>query len=240
MLPDDNLLAVLQDLMEAEQPVRLLNHYRGLPVSNDAWITAIDQGAVTLRIYRDQAVCMVLENKTCLIGVLPASRTTPTSFWAQVVSLDLAKKQVILAEFSPAGKDVERRRAVRLQPEELIGVDMEIGDTHFTGKLADISVTGLGIFSFGTYVYSEHMIARKADVVLECYLPMVDARLHVKGKAIHAASQRESFMQRVGIRIQPNREARQLLQQYVDLRKEELLRELSFIYDSMLALRDQL
>ena len=82
MLPDDNLLAVLQDLMEAEQPVRLLNHYRGLPVSNDAWITAIDQGAVTLRVYPDQAVCMVLENKTCLMGVLPASRTAPTSFWA--------------------------------------------------------------------------------------------------------------------------------------------------------------
>jgi len=56
---------------------------------------------------------------------------------------------------------------------------------------------------------------------------------------VHAASQRESFMQRVGIRIQPNREVRQFLQQYVDLRKDEMLRELSFIYDSMLALREQ-
>jgi hypothetical protein len=240
MLPGDNLLAVLQKLMEADLPVKLLNHYRGLPVSYDAQIIAIDQGALTLRVHRDQAVCIVLENRACLLEVLPvAGRRLPASFWAEVVSLDLAKKQVVLAEFSRAGRDVDRRRAVRLQPEELIGVDMEVGGIHFTGKLADISVTGLGIFSFGTYVFSEHLIARNAEITLECRLPVVDALLQVKGKAVHAASQRESFMQRVGIRIQADQEARQVLQQYIELRKEELLRELSFIYDSMLVLRDK-
>ncbi len=240
MYPDEDLLAVFQKLMDADLPVRLLNHYRGLPVSYDAQIVALSQGTVTLRVHQDQMVCMVLENKTWLLRVLPpAGRGSPRGLHAQVVSLDLAKKQVMLAEFSQPRKEVERRGAVRLQPEELIGVDMEIGGTHITGKLADISVTGLGIFSFGTYVYSEYMVPKNADIVLECRLPIIDALVRVEGKAVHAASQRESFMQRVGIRIQPSREARQLLQQYVDLRRGEMLRELSFIYDSMLALREQ-
>jgi len=240
MYLDDDLLAVFQNLMDADLPVRLLNYYRGLPVSYDAHIVDLSQGTLTLNVHQDQVVCMVLENKAWLLKVLPpAGRGSPRSLQAQVISLDLAKKQAVLTEFSRPKKEVERRGAVRLQPEELIGVDMEIGGMHYTGKLADISVTWLGIFSFGTYVYSEYMIPKNADIVLECRLPIIDVLVRVEGKAVHAASQRESFMQRVGIRIQPNREVRQFLQQYVDLRKDEMLRELSFIYDSMLALREQ-
>ena len=231
---EDTLLSQLTSLMNEAQPLKLFNTYRGIPISYDARITDIDQGCVILNVHKYQAVCMFLDSKTYLVGL-----NLLNNFEAQVISLDVAKRQVVLAVFKKVGKSVDRRTAVRVQPENPIGVELWIGATRSTAKLADISINGLGIVSFGAFIYSSQAIEKNSEIQLEFHLPEVSELMRLKGKAVHAALRDDPRLHRLGIRTSPDAAALVVLQQYVERRETELLREMSFIYDSMLLMRER-
>ena len=107
---EDTLLSQLTSLMNEAQPLKLFNTYRGIPISYDARITDIDQGCVILNVHKYQAVCMFLDSKTYLVDL-----NLLNNYEAQVISLDVAKRQVVLAVFKKVGKSVDRRTAVRVQ-----------------------------------------------------------------------------------------------------------------------------
>jgi hypothetical protein len=67
----------------------------------------------------------------------------------------------------------------------------------------------------------------------------VSELIRVKGGAVHAAPRDDPHLHRLGVTISPDEATGALLQAYVEQRQEELLRELSFIYDSMLLMRER-
>ncbi|HNT25743.1 MAG TPA: PilZ domain-containing protein [Anaerolineales bacterium] len=234
MRKEDPLLPQLTILMNTAQPIKLFNTYRGMPISYDARITAIDQGCVILNVHKYQAVCMFLDSRTSLI-----SPNLPDIYDAQVISLDVTKRQAVLAVFKKLFKSLERRGEVRVQPENPIPVELWVGAVRSAGKLADISISGLGVVSFGTFVYTNQAIEKNATIQLEFSLPGIVEPLRVKGKAVHAALGDDPRWHRLGMEISLEDDTRTLLQNYVDQREVELLREVSFIYDSMLLMRQR-
>ncbi len=234
MRKEDPLLPQLTILMNTAQPIKLFNTYRGMPISYDARITAIDQGCVILNVHKYQAVCMFLDSRTSLI-----SPNLPDVYDAQVISLDVAKRQAVLAVFKKLFKSLERRAEVRVQPENPIPVELWIGAVRSMGKLSDISISGLGVVSFGTFVYTNQAIEKNAAIQLKFSLPGIGAPLQVNGKAVHAALGDDPRWHRLGMEIALDDSTRAQLQNYVDQREVELLREVSFIYDSMLLMRQR-
>jgi hypothetical protein len=231
---DSDILEILAVLMSRQEPVKLLNTYHGLPILYEAQIKSIMQGYVTLGVHKHQLVCMFLENETSLI-----SKSLPARVDARVVSLDVVKKQVVLAEFTEAGKSDERRQAVRVRPEGLIDVNMRIGQESYSGKLADVSVRGMGVYSFDTYLYGDQAIEKNTDIELELQLPVVDYPLKVSGKIMNTIPHRDPSLHRIGIRLRPDDNIKWKLQEYVAIRRDELHRELNLIYDSMLLMREK-
>ena len=232
------IMSLFNQLMATGQSVRLVNAYRGIPIVSDASISLVGQGCVAVETNELQAVSMFLEGKTLLrCQPLTGSETAPSDFRATVVGVDIVARRTTLSEFASVENEMERRLAIRVQPEELVDVEVNFEEHRTVGKLADISVSGLGVFSFDAYIYSDLVPKRNLDVTISFALPPSKQKIQFLGKVVHIAHRGDPRLRRVGLKIAPDPAVEPLLRKYVAQRQEELLRELKFIYDSMLALR---
>jgi hypothetical protein len=122
----------LAALLKAAQPLKLFNTYRGVPVSYEARVTGIDQGCATLNVHKYQAVCIFLDSMTGLL--IPS---LPDMYGAQVISLDVVKRQAVLAVFKKMNKSFDRRTTIRAG-RKLDNGRALVKAARIEGKLADI------------------------------------------------------------------------------------------------------
>ncbi len=228
MAQQDNVTRILDLLREQRKPVRLINTYRGIPINNDARIITISQGYVAFGVHEYQAVCMTLEGKTFVQGDLLSE-----VYQARAVAVDVLTRQAILTEFAGVGNTVGKRMAVRVQPKEPVDVEIYDGKRRIPGKLADISSTGVGVFTFATYIYGELSFEKSENVFIDVRMPVSDAILRFEGKISSVVHQKGTFLHRLGVKLLPNPATDQPLLLYITQRQEEILRELKAIYDTM-------
>jgi len=228
-MSNDDIMRRFGMIAEQKKPVRLINTYRGIPISYDAKVITISQGYVALNVHEYQAVCMTLEGKT-----YAQSDLLPEVLQARAVAVDVMTKQAILTEFEGVGHSVGKRMAVRVQPKEPADVEIYDGQRRIPGKLADISTIGLGVFTFATYIYGDLSFEKNADVVVDVRMPLTDEILRFPGKVTSVAHQKGTFLHRLGVRLFPTPENEKRLQEYVFQRQDEVLHELNAIYQTMI------
>jgi hypothetical protein len=228
MAHQDDVTRIFGMLLEQRKPVRLINTYRGIPITNDARIITISQGYVAFSVHEYQAVCMTLEGKTFVQGDL-----LPEVYQARAVAVDVLTKQAILTEFNGAGNTVGKRMAARVQPKEPADVEMYDGKRRIPGKLADISTTGVGIFTFATYIYGELSFEKSENVYIDVRMPISESILRFEGKITSVMHQKGTFLHRLGVKLVPNAATDAALLQYITQRQDEILRELKAIYETM-------
>lgn len=229
----DVLVDTLQKLEPDISKVNLVNYYHGLPVIHPAQVLEYREGYLRLQIEPDQAVCLFLENKTCL-----SIEGLPQPYAGSVLSVDIQHCQAVIADFHEAGETVlERRSSNRVQPEDLVDVLLESEGCRIAGRLADISMHGVGAFAFDTYIYCTETLRHGALATVTLQLPGTDRAVQLMGKIIHISRRRDPRLQRIGIRLIQDPATTPIIQQYVNARQEELRRELNFIYQSILSTR---
>jgi hypothetical protein len=228
MAQQDNITRIFGMLLEQGKPARLINTYRGIPINNDARLITISQGYVAFSVHEYQAVCMTLEGKTFI-----QSDLLPEVYQARAVAVDVLTKQAILTEFAGVGTTVGKRMAVRVQPKEPVDVEIYDGKHRLPGKLADVSTTGVGVFTFATYIYGELTFEKSENVYIDVRMPVSDVILRFEGKITSVAHQKGTFLHRLGVKLLPNPETDLALLQYITQRQNEILRELKAIYETM-------
>jgi len=227
-MPKDDLMTHFAAIQEANRPVKLNNTYRGIPISYDATIIKINQAYVAFQVHEYQAVCMALEGKTYIQSAL-----LPEVYQAQSVAVDVLKREVILTEFKGVGQSVGKRMSVRVHPKEPVDVEIHVREQSYPGKLADISTSGIGVFTFDTYIYGDLSFDKNTNVSIEVRLPVSDSPLNFQGKIISVVHQKDTFLHRLGVKIRSNPAAEPVLQRYLTQRHIEIMRELRVVYKSM-------
>jgi hypothetical protein len=228
MAQQDEITRILNGLLEQQKPVRLINTYRGIPITNDARVITISQGYAAFTVHEYQAVCMTLEGKTFV-----QSDLLPEVYQARAVAVDVLTKQAILTEFTGAGTTVGKRMAARVQPKEPVDVEIYDGKRRIPGKLADISTLGVGIFTFATYIYGELSFEKSESVYIDVRMPLSETILRFEGKISSVMHQKGTFLHRLGVKLVPNPSTDGALLQYIAQRQNEILRELKAIYETM-------
>ena len=211
-----------------QQPLRLINTYKGLTISDDAQIIDNSQGYVTLRVNELQAACLALDGKTYIQNEL-----LPRIYKAHVVTVDMIKKETVLTEFTSAGQSIGKRISNRVRPREPVEVEIRSGDHHITGKIADISSKGLGIYTFAAYIYGELPFTKNSDISIDMKLPGSENVVRVPGKVTNIVKQQGTLLHRLGIRVLSNRKSGSQLRAFVTKRQKEITRELKAIYEAM-------
>jgi len=228
MNTQDEMMRNIHELHAAGKTIKLLNTYRGFPVSYDATILAVDQGYVAARVHEYQAVSMALEGKTHL-----QSDLLPEVIRATVVAVDVVKRQAVLTEFEGVGNAVGKRADIRVHPNEPLDAEIYDGQRRIGGKIADISTSGVGVFTFAAYIYGDLSFEKDREVFIDFRLPNADAIIRFHGVVTSVVDQKGTFLHRLGAKIFPGPDAKPLLESYIAARQDETLRELKLIYESM-------
>lgn len=228
MVPVDEMMQRFGKILKQQTPLTLLNTYRGFPISHEATVKAISDGYVALLVHEYQAVSMALEGKTHI-----QSDLLPEVVRANVVSVDVVTKQVVVTEFVEVERSVGQRAYTRVHPNEPIDAELYDGQRRIGGKLADISTKGVGIFTFAAYIYGDLTFDQGKEVFIDFRPPEMDKIMRFKGLVTSVVHPEGTFLQRLGLQIFPDEEMEAVLQEYIEKRQEETLRELHLIYESM-------
>jgi hypothetical protein len=142
LTPDSNLTALLLQLARTKTPVKLLNIYKGIPISNDALIDLVDANGVQITTQRYQISCLYLTHETYIL-----SGYLPSVLHADVTRLNAAAMKAVLANFQPAQPTIGLRSQVRVEPEAPVVVQVQVknSSTHIPASLLDLSADGLGL-----------------------------------------------------------------------------------------------
>jgi hypothetical protein len=224
----DEITVKFQELAEGNLPVKLINAYRGIPIAYTARIIRVEKGNVTFSVNEYQAVCLTLEGKTHIHG-----ERLPEVYRATTVAVDIPQKEATLTEFVGTGRSLGNRLYTRVQPKEPIDVILQVGEHSFAGYLADVSLSGVGVFTLGTYAYGDLDITKGSKAQISFKLPPTHSLIKLQGQITSVVSQPNTAQHRLGLKTLPGSAVEPILLEYVAYRRDELMRELSMIYDTM-------
>jgi hypothetical protein len=143
MTHTDEILKIFRQLARDGRKVRLLNVYKGIPISYAASIKSIGEASVKIRTGKNQLVCLYREKETYIQNI-----SFPHLIKAGVLLLDYEKVEAMLSRFEYAPAGIGDRIQVRVQPKEQIKSLLQAAGlpTGIRGELADISNDGAAIF----------------------------------------------------------------------------------------------
>ena len=228
MFQGDEILTHLQVFADNNQPVRLINAYRGIPVAYSARIIKVGAGNAVFGINEYQSVCLALDGKTHIQHPALAEILR-----ARAVAVNVPLKEATLTEFVKAGSSLGNRLYTRVQPKEPIDAEIIVGKHSLPCQLVDISLNGVGVITLGTYTYGDLGAGKGSKVQLYFTLPPTHTPVRLTGQITSVAGTQNSQQHRLGCKTFPDNTADLLLLEYVALRRDELMRELSMVYATM-------
>jgi hypothetical protein len=136
-------ISFFQRNIDENKRIRLLNVYKGVPISNMATITNIGISAITIKTEKFQIVSLYRERETYI-----QSDITATTIKAKVQQIDFPNVQATLDTFDFPKGNIGARTQVRVETEEPVQGAVMTNEMRrpFTAELADISQDGLGVF----------------------------------------------------------------------------------------------
>jgi hypothetical protein len=156
-----DLYPYLRQIARNQSDIKLLNIYKGLPISYDAQISFVGDSEIQVHSSRAQLACLYYQQETYL-----QCEGLPFVLRSQVISLHLGKEDATLANLEVASNSVGNRSQIRVEPEEpLIALIQFSGaPMSITAPIADISAEGAGVY------LEPYISAEGAGVYLEPYM----------------------------------------------------------------------
>ena len=252
------MLALLGQLSKNQTGIRLLNIFKGLPVNYDASIRSADDFEICITTSRYQLACLYHQRETYL-----QANQLPDTIRAQVISLNLAREEAVLANFELAPNTIGNRMNIRVEPgDELIGMLQVKGfPTKIAAPIADISIFGTSFFidgflfpvrffqpgneigmtiSFPVLAIKKPKNAlnenRNTRNLVRSSLPVgVDGKLDIYawGKVLSVRPDLARGRYRVSIKFYIKDPERLLVSQYISMRQAEIIKELQLLTNEL-------
>ncbi len=224
MFGANDIREILQYLIKTERLVRLLNNYKGIPISYDArFVEEIPEGFI-IQVNKYQNVCMENDRFTFI-----QSDQLPAIIRAKVLSVDIVQEMALLSEFSVAPENIGAREAVRVQPKDPITIVLASERRKLTGSLVDISVSGMGITIVTAFPFNPDLV-KKAPVTVEFKLPINQSSIKIQGTLVNIMA-RKSGNYRLGVMLNTDTNTKQMIARFIAARQAEILREMRAYHD---------
>jgi hypothetical protein len=221
-LDDDRatIVAGFQDILKrgVRTSFRLLNYYKGLPISYPATMVEINNGILELDVHQQQTVAI---ERTKLVFI--KCDYFDSAILAEVQSADVRRMTASLRNFRFVEIMAERRDALRLELDPPTEAEISRDTAKLSGKLFDIS---LGGFSIRT---SERCPAGKAEEVrLRVMVPnlLQNTAVRIDTVACHLDTTDEGndFICRFSFQADAQSEA--TISRFIFQRQVEIIREI--------------
>jgi hypothetical protein len=257
-----DLYPLLWQIAKNRSEIKLLNVYKGLPISHDVSIHSIGNSEIQVHSSRHQLACLYYQRETYLQG-----EELPFILRSQVMSLHLGKEDAVLANLEIAPNSIGNRTQIRVEPDEpLLSVIQFNGSaSEFFVPLADISAEGAGVH-FEHYMFPARFCQPGNELSMSIWLPDTNSRiskklptrpliesvntnpfsrgdlpkgqdgkvvLTTKGKVVSVHPDFQSNRYRIGLKLFFKDLSRTVILHYISRRQSEIIRDLSVLTDEL-------
>lgn len=253
-----DLYPYLKQISRNHGDIKLLNVYKGLPISYDAQIHSVGDSEIQVHSSRHQLACLYYQEETYL-----QMEALPFIVRSQVVSLHLGNESATLSNLEAVPNNIGKRSQIRVEPEErLIALIQFQGATmSVTAPIADISAEGAGVY-LEPYMFSPRLCQIGNPVSVSITLPDTVSQKLIKtakplrdirttGPLRHDAAvgsagtvvltttgkitsvHSELVRYRVGMQLHFKDLSRTVILQYISQRQSEIIRDLSILTDEL-------
>ena len=255
-----DLIRLLGQLARNESEVKLLNIYKGLPISCDTSIRSVGDFEISVPANRQHIACLYYQRETYLQG-----ESLPFLIRSQVLSLNLVKEAAVLANFEVAKPDIGKRTRIRVEPGEPLLAFVQIASSGYelAVPLDDISAEGAGFYleaplfpvrqfqpgkEIRITVSFPDTVSQK--IARQTTKPLKENRgtkplshtagwqdgkvtISAHGKIASVNPELESGRYRVGMQLYFQNLARTVILQYISQRQAEIIRDLRLLSDEL-------
>lgn len=204
-----------------KKEVRLLNFFRGVPVSHNASIFSVSKDRVIFNIHKYQTVALEEENHTAI-----KSEIFPNVLMANLVTLDESKTKAIFTDFAYLDSSPEKRESIRVQPKGTIEVTVCSEDGKVKGFLVDLSVEAIAVC-----VASLGNLKQKSDVDIHLKLPNITQNTFTEIKlfgTVYRILGSGDHHHKLVAMIHPDAYNKPLIKEYITIRQIEIVQIMKF------------
>lgn len=254
MIATTDIYLLLRQFAQAHPNVKLLNVYKGLPISYDAHINSVGSSDLQVHSNRFQLACLYYQRETYLFG-----DEFPFLLRSDVISLNLGKENATLTNLEVAQKGIGNRSQIRVEPEEplVARIRFEGSPMELLAPIVDISAEG-GAAEFENYMFPMRLCRLGSQVAISITLPDTISQkikkfptkplpttselrrefagavvLSTTGKVTSIRLDQEAGRYRVGMRLFFKDLARTVILQYISQRQSEIIRDLGILTDEL-------
>ncbi len=231
---EEKMLRIFARLARENVPIRLVNTFKGYPISNDASILSVSQqNHVRIQTHKRQMLCLNLDHETIILGDV-----FPGYLKARAEKIDMINCQTDLTRFQYIQEKLIQRETARVVPRENTPVWITLVENNFRIKceIADISLEGMGVW-LPIEFFVPNRIRRGAEILLAFELPISSSgqTAEIRGNGIIRNTMGTAGYQqkRVGIRTHYERPHNYQISQYIQLRILEIMREMDVTYNAL-------
>ncbi len=231
---EEKLLRIFVRLAREKTPIRLLNTFKGYPISNDALILSVSQqGLLRVQTHKRQVLCLNFDHETIILGDV-----FPGYCKARAERIDMPNCQTDLTRLQYIQEKLIQRETARVVPRESTAIWVTLKENSFRIKceLADISLEGMAVW-LPIEFFVPNRIRQGAEILLTFELPIPGSSqmIEIRGSGtirntLGAAGYQQK---RVGIRTQYERPHNYQISQYIQLRILEIMREMDMTYTAL-------
>lgn len=213
------ILARFQEILNRSAlSLRLVNYYKGLPLSYPATLVEMNRGILELDVHQQQAVALHATRYTFI-----KCQEFDCPILAEVQNVDVHRMTASLRNFTFVDIMAEQRSALRLELEPQTEAEIRGAGVLLKGKLFDISLGGFSIrpaerceFPDGSEVTLRVMVPNLLQNTLSC----------VETKAKHIKTLREEDKELCLFSIDADAQCEAVISRFMFQRQVEIIREL--------------
>ncbi|HEX2994330.1 MAG TPA: hypothetical protein VHP14_05885 [Anaerolineales bacterium] len=262
MITKLNLHLLLGQIARNRSEIKLLNTYKGLPISHPANISSVGGSEIQVHSNKYQLACLYHQRETYLQG-----EELPFILHSQVMSLHLGNEDAILTDVQVAPTSIGNRTQVRVEPNEPLIAIIQFGGSsaEFFALLADISAEGAAVY-FETYMFPTRLCQPGNEISMTISLPdNISSKIKkpptkpllenqtvksflrseglrgqdnkvvitTRGKIVSIHPEFQSKRYRVGMKLYFKDLSRTVILQYIAQRQSEIIRDLGVFADEL-------
>jgi hypothetical protein len=220
---DEDQAAIIAGFREiiksgARPNFRLVNYYKGLPISYPATIVDLEHGTLELDVHQQQSVAIDLTRR-----VFIKCDYFDSSILAEVQSVDVRRKTAALKNFAFVEIMAERRDSLRLELDPQTDAEISGDALKLPGKLFNIS---LGGFSISTE--ERCPLGKGAEVRLRIKIPnlLQNTVTGIETTACHVETITNGYGDICRFSFQPDPPSEAAISRFIFQRQVEIIREI--------------
>jgi len=162
-----DIIQILRQIAKDQSGIRLMNIYKGLPISYDTSIVSVGNMDIQVLGNKSHITCLYYQGESFLQG-----EQLPVVLRSKVVSLNLAKDSAMLADFEMAPPNIGNRSQIRVEPGEplIVSIQFKGSAYDFLAPLADISASGASVY-FESFMFPIRLAKPGSELTMTISLP---------------------------------------------------------------------